>query len=485
MCCIGVMLRRWVPLFRNYLVPAIVIAGLLGMILMNLGLGELFEGVDGVLFGSITAELFTLTFISIGLTAAPRSASKGHHAKPEGWRRIIPQSAMVKGAWAMGITWVVFWTVQQFVGVGVVASFGTLFGMPAEYGLMAAFSFAQGPGQAATLGAIFVEQGWEDAVNVGLTFSALGFIVSFLVGVPLARRGMRKGVTASGGEINESTKRGILPKEEQRESIGRVTTFSGSIESMGLALSIVGICYLMAMGIAWIFALIPGFMGDTLSGLMFMNGLFAAYIFRYTLNRLGGGDVLNPELQRKITGLFSDFTVVAAFMAVQIAVVMDWMVPILIVTLGVTGITLALSLYLGQHYGSDHDFERTLSMYGAGTGTAPTALALVRIVDPKLRTTTAAEIGLMHLPQQLYLPAMFVVSAIFAGSLSLVAGMSVLAAVFLGYAVLSFLAGNFKAPTYRLFGAKAGRAYSLSASEGAVLTGELADPASRGAPEQR
>jgi ESS family glutamate:Na+ symporter len=473
MCSIGVLLRRWVPLFRNYLVPATVIAGVLGVIVMNAGLGKAFDGVDATLFGNITTELFTLTFISIGLTAAPKSAGGGDSTTvPRGWRRLVPQSPLLRGAWIMGLTWVVLFAVQDLVGVGIVGALGGAFDMPAEYGLMAAFSFAQGPGQAATFGAIFVDQGWDQAVSVGLTFSTLGFLAAFLVGVPLAKRGIARGLTSQSVEINETTKRGLYSREEQRESMGRVTTFSGSIESLGLAMSVVGVCYLGAMGISWLFALIPGFIGTTMSGMMFMNGLFAAYIIRWLMGRFGADHVINPEVQRKITGLFSDFTVVAAFMAVELAVVMDWIVPILVVAVIVTVVTLLITVYLGQHYGSDHDFERTLGLYGTGTGTTPTGLALVRIVDPKLRTPTAAEMGLMNLPEQLYLPVVFIASAVFAGDLSLTVGLILVTVCLVAYLGLALWAGDFSGASYRLTGARRGTGGGQDAAPTA-LEGEL------------
>lgn len=453
MCSIGVLLRRWIPLFRNYLVPATVIAGLIGLAVMNLGLGNLFDGVDAGFFGSITTELFTLTFISIGLTAAPKSAAGKKSVKAStGWRRLIPQSTLLRGAWIMGITWSMLFAMQELVGVGIVSALGPLFDMPAEYGLMAAFAFAQGPGQAATFGAIFAEQGWDDAVSVGLAFSTLGFLAAFIVGVPLAKYGIVKGLTRSSSEIDDTMKKGVYSREEQRESMGRVTTFSGSIESLGLAMSLVGVCYLGAVGISKLYALIPGFIGATMSGMMFMNGLFAAFILRWILGRLGAAHIINADLQRKITGLFSDFTVVAAFMAVQLAVVMNWIVPILVLAAGVAAVTLVICIFLGQHYGSDHDFERTLGMYGTATGTTPTGLALVRIVDPKLRTLTAAEMGLMNLPEMLYLPVMLIVSAIFAQGLGLSAGLVLICLFLLVYAVMAYFAGDFRSPTFRIFG---------------------------------
>ena len=133
--------------------------------------------------------------------------------------------------------------------------------------------------------------------------------------------------------------------------------------------------------------------------MMFMNGLFAAYFVRWVLRRLAVEHLLDRQMQAKLTGFTTDYVVVASFMAVQAAVVVAWLVPILVTVVVVTAVTVVLCFVIGQRYGSDHDFERTMGMYGTLTGTTPTGLALVRILDPRMRTTTMAEMGLMNLPE--------------------------------------------------------------------------------------
>lgn len=102
----GVLARRWVPLFRNYLVPATVIAGNLGFLDMNLGAGKLLDGVDSGQFGSITTQLFTLTFISIGLTAAPKMENPENPENSENsegtTKRRLRDSPLLRVAWLLG-----------------------------------------------------------------------------------------------------------------------------------------------------------------------------------------------------------------------------------------------------------------------------------------------------------------------------------------------------------------------------------------------
>ncbi|MFC7457725.1 sodium/glutamate symporter [Brachybacterium sp. GCM10030267] len=447
-CLIGMAVRRWVPAFRSNLVPAFVIAGFLGAIAMNLGLSGVFDGVDSAMFATLTAELFTLSFISIGLTPPPPGSGGGGQT----------QKVLLRGAWAMGLTWTLVFAVQALLGVAIVATTGRFGGMDAMYGFMVPFAFAQGPGQAVTFAGIFEQQGWDNAVDVGLAFASVGFAAAFLVGVPLAKWGMNRGLATHSMGISDSVGKGYFRDEEETETMGSETTFSGSIDTLTFHFAMMGVAYILAHGLSWLFAFIPGFFGDTISGMMFMNGLLSAYFLRWVLRRLNVEHLMDRRLQAKITGFSTDFVVVASFMAVQAAVVAAWIVPILVTVVLVIAATVVMVFLIGQRYGSDHDFERTMGMYGTLTGTTPTGLALVRILDPRMRTTTMAEMGLMNLPEMLYIPAMLTISAAFAGELGLPAALGIMAALTLGYFLIMLLTRSFGSRTWSLRGTAQGAA---------------------------
>lgn len=203
-CVIGMVLRRWIPAFRTNMVPAFVIAGFLGAVAMNTGLSGVLEGVDAELFTMLTAQLFTISFISIGLTPPPASTAA------DGGRT---QKVLLRGAWAMGLTWTLVFSIQALVGLGVVGATGRFGGIDPIYGFMVPFAFAQGPGQAVTFAGIFEQQGWTDAVDVGLAFAAAGFAAAFLVGVPLAKWGMSKGLAAHSMGASDSVGRDYFREE--------------------------------------------------------------------------------------------------------------------------------------------------------------------------------------------------------------------------------------------------------------------------------
>lgn len=415
MLCIGMILRTKVPFLRSMLVPASVLAGLLGMVVMNTGI---VTQTDTGIFTQMVNYLFTIIFISIGLTSTRpgknKSASKN----------------IAKGSLGLGFIWNILYALTPAVGAIIILLIGGYFGMNAFYGLLIPFAFAQGPGQAAVFGTIFEQQyGIENAAMVGLTFAVIGFIACFLVGVPLARYGLKKGLAKNLDKRNLDgfITRGYYTKDEKRQSMGNETVYSGNMDTMTFHFAIIGICFLIALGMAELISFVPG-LGPTLSGMLFMYGLIAAYIVKFIMKKLKVDHLLDHTFQTKITGWSTDYLVVSSFMAVQFSVIAAWLVPILTVAIVVTILTFVIVMYFGKRLGGDDDFARTLGVFGAATGTVPSGIALIRIIDPSLRTNAAAELGLMNIPMMFSTVTLSTILAIASEAISMTTGILLLLA---------------------------------------------------------
>ena len=191
---------------------------------------------------------------------------------------------------------------------------------------------------------------------------------------------------------------------------------------------------MLAVGIARVLSLIPGFLGTSMSSMMFMNGMYAAYIVKFLMNKLHLGFLQENTLQSKITGWTADYLVVCAFMAVSFVMIKDWIWIILIVSAVITIVTFVVCFYFGQRFGGTNDFERTLGLYGTCTGTVPSGVALVRIVDPDFRTTTSVELGACNLVMIASTPVYIIILALASGSMEImpaIAGLVVCAAIYL------------------------------------------------------
>jgi len=407
MLCIGIFLRSKVSFLRSMLVPASVIGGLVGVLFMNVMTGINVDiGTSADMFTSVVNNLFTVSFISISLGNSTEESNNS--------RKIL------KGALGLGIVWCLLYALTPIVASGIVYITGKSVGMNTIYGMLIQFAFCQGPGQSAAYGAIFEQYGWDRATMVAITFSTIGFIVAFLVGIPAAKLGIKRGIAKNCGKLDDSILKGYLTKDEQNEYMVKDTTCNSNIETLTFHFALIGVCYILAVGISNVLSLIPGFLGTSMSGMMFMNGMYAAYIVKFLMHKLHFDFLQENTLQSKITGWTADYLVVCSFMAVSLVAIKDWLWIIILVSIVITVITFFVCFYFGQRFGGTNDFERTLGLFGTCTGTVPSGIALVRIVDPNFITSTSVELGACNLVMLASTPVYIIILAVAAGSMEII-----------------------------------------------------------------
>jgi len=388
MLLIGMVCRAKIPFLGNILMPASVIGGIIGFIFMNLGLLKPL-GVDPSMCSEIVGFFFTLSFISIGLTGLP---------KEEGESSGEASKQLLKGSIGLGLLWDIMYGLTPLLGFIVLFIVGKPFGMDAKYGLMIPFAFAQGPGQSASFGSQIEDGGvMLGAAQVAITYAVIGFLFAFLVGVPLAKYGLKRGLAAHPEKLNTSVMKGIYPSEQQVESCGKITTYNGNVDVLAFHIALVGLCYVIAVVIQNLIYQVPNTFIQTMASMTFFIGLFVAYGVKWVLGKFNIKQYHDDTLQARITGFTTDYVILGAFMAVQLSVIGKWLIPIAIVCAVVGIFTLAVVVFFVPRLGGNCDFERTLGLWGALTGTCPSGVALIRIVDPSMKTTAATEMGSMNM----------------------------------------------------------------------------------------
>ncbi len=386
MLIVGVILRAKIGFFQKYLFPASILGGILGFILVSVG----WIKIPHAAFTQFAILFFTLNFISIGLTGADEA-----DAKPGSTIR----KTMMRGMLWMACLWAALFAIQALTSLGWL-SLTNMFTEPIYPGIawLVPSGFAQGPGQAVALASV-----WQgpfkipNAVSFGLTFAAVGFLVASFVGVPLANWGIKKGLTVHAPKDLPQDFVTGLSEKGKGPSAGQLTTHPGNVDGMAFQLAILMatffITYFACLGLKMI---LPGPIKALAFGLMFLWGMIIAVIIRLILGKLGLIVYIDNNVQRRITGIAVDFMVVATLMAVKIAVVWAFIVPISILSISAAVITTLFLLYFGSRL--DHlGFERFMALFGTSTGTAASGLLLLRIVDPEFKTPVAQEVGLMNL----------------------------------------------------------------------------------------
>lgn len=383
MLLIGVFLRARLPFLQRFLFPACLIGGVLGLVLLSSGVIRL-ASAD---LEAMAYHFFNISFISVGLTAdapGPRKTSRRRqYIRGPAWMALVQTACFGLQALLGGLLVIVF----GLLGVKLFATFGFL----------APLGFEEGPGQALSVGKVWEGFGFAHAATIGLTFASLGFFFAFFVGVPLVNWGLRKGLAVGGPvALPRDLLVGILPRGAATEAAGRLTLHSGNVDTLAFQSALVGLVYLLTYAaVKTVSSLVPPDAGKILWGFFFIFGLLAAIGVRRLLDRLGAGHLIDPGLQRRVTGWSVDFLIVATVMAIQVAVVRAYLLPIAVIALANGVSTTLLVAFLGRRLEA-YNLERTAAVYGAVTGTVSCGLLLLRIADPEFKSPVAIEIALMN-----------------------------------------------------------------------------------------
>ena len=107
-----------------------------------------------------------------------------------------------------------------------------------------------------------------------------------------------------------------------------------------------------------------------------------------------------------------------------------------------------MCFYFGARFGGTNDFERTLGLYGTCTGTVPSGVALVRIVDPNFHTATSVELGACNLVMLASTPVYIIILALASGSMEMFPAMLGLGVCAVAYLILLKVTGTWGERTY-------------------------------------
>ncbi|MCG6909618.1 MAG: hypothetical protein LJE94_05775 [Deltaproteobacteria bacterium] len=386
MLVIGVILRAKVKIFQDFLIPAAIIGGAIGFILINTGLLP-FESKQ---FVNFSLHAFIISFMSLCLTNKPDDAVE------------VSKKEYLRGGLWMSFVWAGSVGLQAIVGGLLVLGYNLVTGssFSETFGYISTHGFTQGPGQGLTMGKIWAGLGASgDLPIVGLIYANIGFIFAFIIGVPMARYFIKKGVnTNRKASIEKEYLVGIL-ENKKSSAMGHEKTHPANIDTLAFQLSILFITYgLTYLYMKYILVYLKGvpFLGVlTAWGLFFFHGLVVATVVRLIINKIGLGHMLSSRLQKHITGAAVDILLVASFMSVSFQVLTKYLGPILVVSVGVLVVTFLYIWYFGRQL-SELGPERMIAQLGCCTGATANGLLLLRILDPDYTTSVSLELAFFN-----------------------------------------------------------------------------------------
>ena len=304
------------------------------------------------------------------------------------------------------------------------------------FGITMPSGFCGGHGTAAAIGQAFGQLGYDEILTLAMTAATFGIVASVILGLIFVKWGAKKKHTtylADYNDLPDELRTGLLP-QNKRESMGESTCSSISIDSLTFNLAIVCAIALAGYGISKLAAyFMPGFELP-----VFSCAFVAGILIKKVLDRTRASESICPQTVNHISGAMTDFLVAFGIASIKISVVLEYIVPLAILLLSGLAVTLVYVFVMARKMMKECWFEKALFSWGWFTGTMAMGIALLRVVDPKMKSRCLDSYALAYLfiaPVEISLitfaPVAFAngYGFIFAG-ICLVAGLSVLAVAY-------------------------------------------------------
>mgnify|MGYP006277110761 CR=1 FL=1 len=376
---IATVLRRYVPFLQKFLVPNNVVAGFIGFLIAAININY-FDGISSRM-GTYVYHLLALTFIAVGLSQRKSDFSR-----------------------APVVTGILLVTVYLIQGIiGLLVTFGFYYTVMPDlfpsFGLLMPLSFGMGPGISYSIALNWENYGFEDGGITGLTISAVGFMIAYIPGILILKKGIRDGKAyfiKNGGEIGEELKKGLM-KPDNHPIAGRMTTSVEAIEPFTFHLALVGLTYAFTMGFLKLFELLlievgAGSEVNTLWSFHFIFATIIAIVVRNIIDQSGLHYLVDSGVMTRTANLFMDFMVTASITAISFAVIAHYLFPILVMSTIAGFFTYYFIKWSTYKYFNNYYFERFISLFGDMTGTIQSALVLLRVLDPGFKSRAGIDL---------------------------------------------------------------------------------------------
>ncbi len=477
---VGAAVKHLIPGLKKTLVPISVLGGIALLIISTVvyfaagdylfNLPAFGDGSDGAMTGMQVLELVTYHCLGIGFVASGmRNSTKKFTKKRAG------------EVFDSGVLTVNGYLIQAFAGLIITliaVCFFHVDGMISAAGILLAFGFGQGTGQALNYGTIYENQyGFEGGANFGLTVAALGFLVACIGGVIYINVMRRRGLI----KIDRSIRANTLSDYEGDDELPMVS----SVDKMTVQFALVLTVYAISFGIMYGLALLIPSMADTLFGFNFLIGVMLTIPAKMILNKLYAKkivekQIINNFMMDRISGLAFDVMIVAGVAAIQIPLLFNYWGVLLLLAVAGTFLTYFYVNFICKRLFPAYRHEQFLAWFGMLTGTASTGMILLREIDGTYRTPASENLVYQNLPAIVFgFPLMFLATYAPTGDLASLITCIVVGVAFIALNIVLFRRSLFK--RFRPAPAGAGTAGELP--DGEAPSAEEADAPTDGPDE--
>ena len=370
---LGKLMRVKIKFIQKLFIPPSLLAGFIGLALGPHGFDVLpISNQTGTYAGILIAFIF-------GALPLTSQKTKGNQEIGAMW--VYSQAGMLL-QWAFG----------GLLGLLVLSQFWPL--SPA-FGITMPSGYCGGHGTAAAIGQAFGQLGQDEILTLAMTAATFGIVASVILGLIFVKWGTKNKHTAYLADYKDlpsELRTGLLP-QEKRESMGESTCSSISIDSLTFNLAIISAIALGGYGISKLAAYyMPGFELP-----VFSCAFVAGIIIKKMLDKTRASESICPQTVGHISGTMTDYLVAFGIASIKLSVVLEYIVPLAILLLSGLAVTLIYVFFMGRKLMKECWFEKALFTWGWITGTMAMGIALLRVVDPKMKSRCMDSYALAYL----------------------------------------------------------------------------------------
>ncbi len=188
-------------------------------------------------------------------------------------------------------------------------------------------------------------------------------------------------------------RRGLVPREQQ-DSVGRNSVSTISVDTLAMH----GALMVLVTVLGHHSALFLSQFHDMLQVPAFVTAFAIGLLVRALLKRTKGSDYFDDRLFQHGTGAATDFLIVFGIGAIQVTILLNYALPLIAIILLGLAFNLMLVLVVAPRIFGDNWFEKAVFSWGWLTGTVGMGIALLRIIDPKMRARVLDDYAIAYVP---------------------------------------------------------------------------------------
>lgn len=304
-----------------------------------------------------------------------------------------------------GVTTVATYLLQAVLGFIItitVIAFASNIGLIPAAGLLLAFGFGQGTGQALNFGKLYeTDYGFTGGSAFGLTIAAIGFLTATLVGVGYLNWLRRKNILPQISTANKTDNDDTGASEMVDDTIS-----SESMDSFTIQVGLILIIYVISYGVMGALSLLAPGLKSTFFGFNFLIAVLCTIPVKALLVRLQhkrekagkNKKIISNYLMNRIGGFTFDLMIVAGIAAIRIDLIVNYWFTLLLMFIFGALFTFVYVYFICKKLFPSYWLEQFLVMFGMLTGTASTGIILLREIDRNLDTPASENLVYQNIP---------------------------------------------------------------------------------------